>query len=271
MNAWETWISNWINQIPLKDSSHPLMISSDFSNMAAKAVSMRCKADPLALIRGIEVKWPGITILIPAFKDHYQLGEYFDPQNTLPDTGSLARKALKDPSFLRTSDPLHSFLIKGPLSNSCMQMADESTFGKHSVFGWLHRHHAYQLLIDIDLQHSFTFAHYVEEQLQVSYRKYKNLIIPVKQYGEKMVEKKVKFFSKKPGYKLHLNGLQTSLANGGALILGELDGISWMLIDLSKAYELIVDEIQNHQARNLIIFDLNQFLRDIVKKLLKRA
>ncbi len=271
MNEWETWLSNWINQIPLKDCSHPLMISSDFSNMAAKAASMRCKADPMQIIRTIEVKWPGITILIPAFKDHYQPGECFDSQNTLPDTGSLARKAFRDPSFLRTSDPLHSFLIKGPLTDSCMQMVDESTFGKHSVFGWLHRHHAYQLLIDIDLQHSFTFVHYVEEQLQVSYRKYKNLQIPVKQVDGNIVLKKVKFYAKKPGYKLHLNGLQTTLEGGGALNQGKQDGISWMLIDLSKSYELIVDEIQNHQARNLIIFDINQFLRDTVKKWLNKA
>lgn len=271
MNEWETWLSNWINQIPLKDSSRPLIISSDFSGMAVKAASMRCKADPLVLIRVIEAQYPGITFLIPAFKDHYQPGEWFDPQNTLPETGSLARKAFRDPSFLRTSDPLHSFLIKGPLSDSCMQMADESTFGKHSVFGWLHQHKAFQLLIDVDLQHSFTFAHYVEEQLKVSYRKYKNLKILVKQSGETLVEKKVKFYAKKPGYKLHLNGLQTSLTKGGALVQGKLDGISWMLIDLSRSYELIVDEIQNHQARNLIIFDMNQFLRDMVKKLLNKA
>lgn len=271
MNEWEAWLRNWINQIPLKDSLHPLIISSDFSGMAVKAAIMRCKVEPLALIRAIEARWPGITILIPAFKDHYHSGECFDPQNTLPDTGSLARKALKDSSFVRTSDPLHSFLVKGPLSDSCMQMADESTFGPHSVFGWLHQHKGFQLLIDVDLQHSFTFAHYVEEQLGVWYRQYKNRVIPVKQPNGTLIEKHVKLYAKKPGYKLHLNGLQISLANGGALTQGEMDGISWMLIDLSKSYELIVAEIQNHQARNLIIFDINQFLRDMAKKLLNKA
>lgn len=269
MNAWETWLRNWINQIPIKSSAHPLVISSDFSGMAFVAASLKCKAEPLLFIKSIKAKWPGITILIPAFKNCYQSGEWFDPQNTLPDTGSLARWAFRNSDFQRTLDPLHSFLVSGPLSDSCMQMIDESTFGKHSVFGWLHQHNAFQLFIDVNLQHSFTFAHYVEEQLKVPYRKYKNLRIPVN-YGETIIEKKVKFYAKKSGYKLGLNSLQNSLANGGALRQGELDNISWMLIDLSKSYDIIVDEIQNHQARNLIIFDMNQFLRDVAKKWLKK-
>lgn len=270
MNAWEAWLKNWVNQISLKDSSYLLVISSDFSGMALMAASMKCKADPLSLIKFMEARWPGITILIPAFKNHYQPGEWFDPQNTIPETGSLARKAYKDPSFLRTLDPLHSFLVKGPLSESCMQAIDESTFGKNSVFGWLHQHKAFQLFIDVDLQHSFTFAHYVEEQLQVPYRKYKNLMIPVKCPDERMIEKKVKFYAKKPGYMIQLNGLENLLIKGGVMIRGEMDGISWMLIDLSKSYDIIADEVQKNQARNLIIFDINQFLRDVAKKWLKK-
>lgn len=271
MNAWEEWLTNWIKQLPIKDASRPLVISSDFSGLALKAAMMKAKADPISLIRVIENELPDITLLIPAFKDRYQTGENFDPLNTLPDTGVLARRALKCKEFLRTSDPLHSFLVKGPMAQACLQAKDDSTFGENSVFSWLYRNQALQLLIDIDLQHSFTFAHFVEEQFKVSYRKYKHLMIPVKQADGIILHKKVKFYAKKPGYNLQLNGLQAKLVQGGALYQGEQEGISWMLIDLWKAYDIIADDIQHYQARNLIIFDIRQYFRDILKILLNKA
>lgn len=271
MNAWEAWLTNWIKQLPIKEASRPLVISSDFSRLALKAAMMKAKADPITLIRVIENEFPGITLLIPAFKDHYQPGETFDPVNTQPDTGVLARKALKSKEFLRTSDPLHSFLVKGPMAQACLQAKDDSTFGSNSVFGWLYHHQAWQLFIDVDLQHSFTFAHFVEEQFKVSYRKYKHLIIPVKRADGNIVHTQLKFYAKKPGYNLQLNGLQPKLAQGGALLQGVQDGVSWMLIDLRKAYDIIADDIQHHQARNLIIFDLWQYFRDVLKMLLNKA
>ncbi|MCX7744345.1 MAG: AAC(3) family N-acetyltransferase [Flavobacteriales bacterium] len=271
MNEWDDWLSNWIKQIPLKEASRPLVISSDFSGMALKAAKMKQKVDPITLIRVIENELPGITLLIPAYKNHYQAGEYFDPLNTLPDTGVLARKALKSKEFLRTADPLHSFLIKGPLVESCLRACDDSTFGANSVFGWLYKYHAFQLLIDVDLQHSFTFAHYVEEQLRVNYRKYQNLIIPIKQSDGTIFLKKVRFYAKKPGYNICLNGLQPKLVHGNALRHGVQDGIAWMLIDLHKAYEIIVNDIQHEQAQNLITFDIRQYIRDVLKMLLIKA
>ncbi len=271
MNAWEAWLTNWIKQLPIKEASRPLVISSDFSGLALKAATMQTKADPITLIRVIENELPGFTLLIPAFKDRYQPGESFDPLNTLPDTGVLARKALKSKEFFRTSDPLHSFLLKGPMAQACLQAKDDSTFGSNSVFAWLYHHHALQLLIDVDLQHSFTFAHFVEEQFKVSYRKYKHLMIPVKMGDATILHTKVKLYAKKPGYNLNLNRLQPKLAQGGALFQGVQDGISWMMIDLWKAYDIIADDIQHHQARNLITFDLRQYFRDMLKILLNKA
>ncbi len=157
------------------------------------------------------------------------------------------------------------------MAYACLQAKDDSTFGSNTVFGWLYRHQALQLLIDVDLQHSFTFTHFVEEQFKVSYRKYKHLIIPVKRADGIIVHTQLKFYAKKPGYNLQLNGLQPKLAQGGALLQGEQDGISWMLIDLWKAYNIIADDIQHHQARNLIIFDLRQYFRDVLKMLLNKA
>jgi len=114
------------------------------------------------------------TILLPTFNWDFCKGKAFSYKKTKSKVGSLTNVALKRADFKRTKHPIYSFTIWGNFKNYLCSLDTKNSYGKDSPFGFLHEQNGKILLINVDYQSSFTFAHYVEEQLNVGYRYHKD-------------------------------------------------------------------------------------------------
>ena len=204
------------------------------------------------------------TIVFPAYTDLLRDGDTFDSKESIPTSGALSKKVLKRREFQRTSDPLHSVLAWGRKTPEIIELKDDSTFGEGSIFSFLKQARAKMIFIDVDFNNSFTFVHYVEEALNVEYRKYFNLSIERK-LAKTTDVKQIKFHTKKPGIVTQLSKLEDDLTKEGILSVHLINNSVYKIIDLKKAYLRIEEEIKSNGGKDLHSFDWMLFLKQQVK------
>jgi aminoglycoside N3'-acetyltransferase len=246
-----------------------LLVASDVRNLAYHEASLGRRFDVNTFIQSFKEQLPSGTLLFHAFTDHLVSGDTFDYQKSKPNTGSLSVAAWKDPSFRRTPDPFHSFMVWGKDSATLKEWDDPSTFGGHSVFAWLHQHKAKMLIIDLPLVKSFTFVHYCEERLHVPYRKHiKHLIRYIDETGIETIRERF-FFTRKSGYGNYLDDLEKRLIEAGIIQTFHCNDARFMLGDLTLAYDFIANNIYPLTDLKLYTFSLKAWVNDELRKILK--
>jgi aminoglycoside 3-N-acetyltransferase len=252
-------------QLDLKNED-TLFLSSDISAMARVCKSQQTPFQVDTFIEAFQKQLDGGTIVIPAYTDLIQSGDVFDYAKSKPTTGAISNKVMKRKDFIRSKDPLHSVFSWGKFKDEIVSLEDESTFGRNSIFAFLHQNKGKMLIIDVDLQDSFTFVHYVEEQLQVTYRKYYPLRISRIISGEE--EKlNVLFHTKKPGILTDLDALQQTLIQQQIIEVFYWENIPIFLIDLEKAYSAIDKFLES--GGKLHRFELKFYVKCIAKKIIR--
>lgn len=255
------------DQLELKEND-TLLIASDISKLAFASFKQKEKFDGNLFITSFQKKLSEGTLLFPAFLHTFKSGDVFDPSVASPEMGSLSVTAFGREDFQRNEDPVHSFLVSGKRKEEIASIKPISTFGEGSVFADLHRSRAKMLLIDVDLQHSFTFAHYVEEKWKVDYRKFKEVSYFSIDPGGNKQNEKIKVFSKKRGVLNTLNKLEELFIAKNAIKKTEINGSFFRLIDLEIAFRIIEEDIKLNKAKTIHSFDKKEFIRSTVKKVL---
>ena len=251
-------------------SDDTLLIASDISKLAYNTFKNKEKLNSNLLVDSFKRVLKDGTLLFPAFIDDFKSGDIFDKLKNVPEMGALSKLTFERVDFIRSNDPLHSFMLFGKDADEIAEIDCNSTFGKDSVFAYLKNKKAKMLLIDLDLEHSFTFAHFVEEDQQVSYRKYIDLeYASINEIG-KVEEKDLKVYSKKKGVVNTLNKLEPILIEKGAMGKIEINESIFRLIHLDTAYDVICEEIKNNDGRNLHTFEVKKLLKSIVKSIFKK-
>lgn len=248
--------------------SETLWVASDLSRLLLLALKNGEKLHPEKFLRSIEAALPEGTLLVPGFINRYTNGRAIDFNTLKPETGGLSNaafKLFKQGDYQRTSDPFHSFFVKGKRTVEFLQSSSGNTFGDPSAFALLAGPGNFFLGIDISLQHSFTFAHYVEQQLHVSYRRMKKYIFLIN--GEK---KEWNIYEKKSGYDLNMEGLKDLFRKEKCIREFEFNGIPVYLIDLHQASGVISNDIRNNHAQNLIKFAPILWVKQTVKNIIQR-
>lgn len=110
------------------------------------------------------------TLLMPAFSYSFTKGEPFDISNTPSAVGMVTERFRTRPGSLRTSDPIFSFSISGPLAQEFCAIRVKECFGAESLFAALHRRNAHIIDLGCSLSRGGTFVHYVETAHGVDYR-----------------------------------------------------------------------------------------------------
>jgi len=180
-----------------------VVLSSDLSRLA-----MTCKAKGEALnvnsiIECLQSILSDGTILIPAFTDDLVSGDEFDWLKAKPSTGAVSNKVQRRKDFIRSKDPLHSYFVWGKNTDEMLSKNDDSTFGQDSIFAFFKEQNAKFVLLDVHLQDSLTYIHYVEEQNKVTYRK--PYFYDIKcNYPEGIKNRTIKFYSRKLGVRTYL-------------------------------------------------------------------
>lgn len=251
-------------------STDTLLITSDISKLVYTSIKHKEKLNGELFIDSFNHVLKEGTLLFPAFIDNFKSGYIYDKLKSIPEMGALSKIAFESSNFLRSNDPLHSFLVRGKHANSISKIECDSTFGKDSVFGYLRAIKAKMLLIDVDLEHGFTFVHHVEEQEQVPYRKYVNLEYEsVNELGGIDI-KTLKIYSKKIGVVNKLNRLEPILIEKDALKKIIINNSVFRLIDLDVAYNVILEDLKNNKGNSVHAFDLKLFLKSILKLFIKK-
>ena len=114
------------------------------------------------------------TVLFPTFNWDFCGGKTFNYKKTHSKVGTLSNVALSRADFKRTKHPIYSFAVWGKHKDYLAGLGHKNSYGKDSPLGYLHKENGKIVLMNVDYQSSFTFAHYIEEQLDVRYRYHKD-------------------------------------------------------------------------------------------------
>jgi aminoglycoside 3-N-acetyltransferase len=238
-----------------------------------------------------QVLGKGGTLVIPAFNFNLQNNDTFDPVRSLPVTGALAVAAMKRAEFVRTKNPLHSFLAWGDQAEALAALDNQSSFSSDSPFAFFKEQGAGMLLIDTTITAAFTFVHHAEEMEQVRYRRFKKLRINVVETGRqggreagkqgsreagksvrlednKTIRKEVLLYGKKRGWTMDLGGLENLLVEKNVARKFNINQVAFTLVDLQAAYPIIKEDIEKNNARNLARFSVDLYARETAKSIL---
>lgn len=247
-----------------------VLLTSDILRLAIVSRKNEKEFDANVFINSfIEVLGPEGTLLIPAYNYDLENGDTFSIKGTEPMTGSLALAAMRRDDFIRTANPLHSFLVWGKDAASLAEMTNESSFGPDSPFAYLHERNALMIFAGTTVGNAMTFTHYVEETLGVKYRRYRSLKIRYEDRDDNTNWRKYRLYAKKPGYDMVLDKIEKILSKTKMSKMSTA-GISFYSLHCKDAFELIRMDITENHASSIATFKPNLYYRDIIKSVLRR-
>lgn len=259
-----------LNQLPISEGDF-VYVSSDLRKLIYQAKKQKINFSAQAFLDALKqcVGAQG-TVIIPTFNYNLANKAKFDVRHTQPITGLLPVQALKDPSFKRTHNPMHSFAVWGHWQQTLLALDNKSSFGTDSPFHFMQQHGCKLLGIDVDLQQSLTFAHYTEEMAKVSYRKQKAYQVNYTNEQGQSSEKTFTIYAKKPGYVNEVNPLLPAFRNAG--IIGEFTvaQVPCFVLDLPGSFRIMIKDLEDNKARNMTYFSWPVYIKSIVKSIVRR-
>lgn len=257
-----------IRQVDIKPGSL-VMVTADLTRLALSTLRKEGEFNIGLLIDALkQCLGKGGTLIIPSFNFNLHNDEYYNPAKSLPITGALAVAALKRPEFLRTRNPLHSFLVWGEHAEALAALNNISSFSSDSPFAFMNEHRAKMLLFDTSISAAFTFVHHVEEMEKVSYRKFRTIGIKVEENALNTVRKEYLLYAKRPGWTMDLTGLETLLTEQQIANKMLINQVPFTLVDLHASYNIIKNDIERNKSKNIARFSLNLYLREKAKSIL---
>ncbi len=235
-----------------------ILISSDSKKMAFDALTNKEPVNLNNFIDGIiDVIGPEGTLLFPTYNWDFCGGETFDYKNTTCKTGTLGTIALKRSDFKRTKHPIYSFAVYGNYQDELCNMENTDSFGIDSPFNFFKKKNAKNYIIDVSLQHSFTFAHFVEEQSGVVKHRY------VKDFHGDYVDERGNVSRKTYSMfvrnldldvKTTINPIEDDFIKAGCLERFTINSSSITLVMLGSAYDVLLNDIINNNSRKICEF-----------------
>lgn len=254
------------------DRNEVVYVSSDLRKLIYQAKKHKEIFDLTSFLDGLKQKISEDgTIIIPTFNYHIKSGDTFDVRKTMPITGTLSVEAIQDHTFKRTGNPMHSVAVWGKYQDLYLKQPNISSFGKDSCFQLMYEQGAKLLAIDVDLQQSLTFAHYAEEIAHVPYRYFKNYWINYIDNTGQASKREFTIFAKKPGYINQVNPLWNDFKLAGAAQELTINQISCFVLDLRKAYEIMMLDLKQNSAGKMTYFSWENYFKEIIKRMIGKA
>lgn len=193
------------------------------------------------------------TVLIPTYNWDFCKGKTFDYYRTPCKTGALGSAALKNKKFKRSKHPIYSFAIWGKDQDMLCSFDYSSSFGEDSVFAYLYKNKAKNLVIDIDVAHCFTFAHYVEETSgMVNYRYLKKFSAEYIDDQGKCEKKSYEMFVRNLDLEVtNVGPSENNLLDEGIGTVYEIDGSHFFVFGFEEAFYFILNDIRENASRKI--------------------
>lgn len=245
--------SNWFKELGIKEGDI-LLLGSDVLTLAWNLREKEIKFNTETFIRSLmECIGDEGTLMFPTFNWDFCNKAFFDYHHTPSATGALSTTALNMNEFVRTKHPIYSFAVSGKFRNQLLELNNISAFGEDSPFAFLHKNKGKMLMIGVEYQNSFTFAHYVEQQEKVLYRFEKEFV------GE-YIDESGKSSNKM--YSMNVRDLEKKVQTQLTPIGKEIDQLSntiikyfydvrFRLLHLDEVYRVIADDIAENAGGKL--------------------
>ena len=231
-----------------------LFVTSDIKELLYKAYENNDDTDLNVLIDGIiDIIGEEGSLVFPTFNWSFCGGKTFDYKKTPCKTGSLGTLALKRDDFKRTKHPIYSFAVWGKGKDEMCAMENKSSFGFDSPFTYLTNNHYKNLFIDKDLEHSFVYVHYVEEQCGIQYRYIKDFYADyIDEDGN--VSKRC--------YSMNVRDLDLDVTNRiypfedeflekGIMVRFYVNDLEFKIIDLYESFPIIAEDVRHNRSRRV--------------------
>lgn len=200
---------------------------------------------------------PEGTLLFPVYNWGFCKGETFNYRTTKGTTGSLGNAALERQDFKRTKHPIYSFAVWGKDQDYLCSLDNHDSFEENSPFGYLNRVHAKNLVINVDLTHCYTFNIYLQQKSGMAeYRYIKPFSAHYVDEDGTETERCYSMFVR--DYELNMETdyapIQEQFIKDGVAKEYWFNGIHFMVIDMHKTVEPVLDDIKNNRSRKICKF-----------------
>jgi len=190
------------------------------------------------------------TLLFPTYNWDFCKGIEFNYKKTYSLSGALGNSALKRKDFIRTKNPIYSFAVTGKDQILLSKINHKSCFSLDSPFGYLIKNRGKNLFIDIDYKSGFTFCHVAEESARVSYRYLKKFTGYYLDGSGQRNKKTHLMYVRDPKSNVSMTVIHKDfddvLKKSGAIQKIIIDKVKLTLIDIQKAYRLMIDDLKNN-------------------------
>lgn len=195
------------------------------------------------------------TLLFPVFTWAFCRGKGFDAKTTLGEVGSLNNWILQNRTdFIRTRHPIYSFMVWGRAADLLAALDNISGWGNNSPFAYLHYNGGKMLYINVSLQRSLTFMHYVEEAVKVPYRYTKAFRGSYTDSRGKTTEKIYTMYVRDLAIQSAEYMPDEFLLHSGIMQEKFVQDISLKSLDLNAAYEPLKEDLLKNGAANFYKF-----------------
>lgn len=235
-----------------------IFISSDIKKIIFEAIRNDDSGDLNTFIaRIIDVIGSEGTLIFPTYNWDFCKGVTFDYYNTPSQTGSLGTVALKRKDFKRSKHPLYSFAVWGKDQEKICNMDNISSYGIDSPFAYFRDMNVKNIIINVPLQHCFTYAHFVEEMSGiVKYRYMKDFTANYKDENEIVSERTYSMFVRDLNLDVNvtIDPIEYKFIDAGAEKLVKINSSDFIIIEMGKVYPIIMDDIYNNSSRLLTTY-----------------
>ena len=247
----QLFLKKFVEQLDISPGDN-LLVSSSILDLLIKFKKNKEDFNPNMIIDCL-IKKIGSNgnLLFPTYNWDYCKGYAFDYFKTVSRAGSLSNFALERKDFDRSRNPIYSFAVYGKNKDEICNLKHQSCFGLNSPFGFLIKNNGKNLFIGLDYKDGFTFAHLAEEKVGVSYRYFKTF---KGNYFDKLNRKK------NLNFKMYVRKLELNIMTGidkklddillgiGGLEKKKFNGINFNIVDIRKAYEVMVSDLINKRG-----------------------
>ena len=198
------------------------------------------------------------TLIFPTYNWSFCGGVTFDYNNTPSQVGALSQTALDRKDFKRTKHPIYSFAVWGADQELLCNMENKSAFGSDSPFVYFKEQNVKNIIINVKFATSFTFVHFVEEQLQehISHRYMKNFRADYIDADGKCLSKVYQMLVRSYWYDVveQVDLYEEEFLEKGAQKNIYINGLKFAVIDFAKTYPIIENDIQMNKCRKLCTY-----------------
>ncbi|UTC68220.1 MULTISPECIES: AAC(3) family N-acetyltransferase [unclassified Treponema] len=196
------------------------------------------------------------TVLFPTYNWDFCKGIQFDYKNTPSQTGSLSQAALKHSAFKRTKHPIYSWAVAGKDREYLCELNNTDSFAEDSPFAYLYKKNGKNIILDVSMQNSFTFVHYVEQTVGVSYRYVKNFSA---NYIDETGMESLRTYSMfvrdyDMDAEVNLEPLENYLLDNKIIEETKIACSRILSIPLNKTFDIIKEDILNNQSKMIATY-----------------